>query len=416
MTVALTNEWQKVTKSWGHKFHAMCSYMGMFPARLPHYFIHKFTRPGDVVLDPFCGRGTTPLQACVCGRVGIGVDLNPLAYVLTRAKVDPPTPPELEARLRLLENDLFFSDPDGEPEQIRMLFHPKTLRQLVYLKGVLDLEDRCDAFIAATILGVLHGATNRNLDEASFLSISMPNTFSMAPNYVRNYIAAKGLKAPAVDVFRVLRRKFQRMFMHRLPPTRGFAYRDSMENLKRLPNRDLRQGNVKLVVSSPPYLKVVRYGLYNWIRLWFLDVDGAGLDSDLAIFRKMKDYLAFMERALDRIYRVLAPGGVCCLVVGDVMSRKTGESVSLADEIWRTLQESESPFRLHSIVDDRLPERSKVSKIWGDKKGQATQVDRILVLYRDSIEELTDEVDWTPPKKAKAASKPQLRTRTVGHV
>jgi len=50
----------------------MCSYLASFPAGLVHAFIARYTRPGDVVLDPFSGRGTTPLQACAEGRIGAG--------------------------------------------------------------------------------------------------------------------------------------------------------------------------------------------------------------------------------------------------------------------------------------------------------------------------------------------------------
>ena len=59
-------------------------------------------RPGDVVLDPFSGRGTAPLQALAEGRIGVGNDLNPLAHVLTAAKVEPATPAEARTRLAAL--------------------------------------------------------------------------------------------------------------------------------------------------------------------------------------------------------------------------------------------------------------------------------------------------------------------------
>jgi site-specific DNA-methyltransferase (adenine-specific) len=384
---------------WGHAFHAMCSYMAMFPPRLPHYFIEKFTRPGDVVLDPFCGRGTTPLQACVTGRIGIGVDLNPLAYVLTRAKVEFPPPEHIEARLRTLENDMFYGEIEHEPEQIRMLFHPETLSQLVFLKHELDLTDPCDNFIAATILGIMHGASSRDQTRSSYLSISMPNTFSMSPNYIRKYIQDKGLKQIPVNVFDALRKKIQRLYSHEPPATQGFAYRESIENLTRIANPHIRKRQVQLVVSSPPYLRVVRYGLYNWIRLWFLDEEPEALDQTLTTLRRLDRYLAFIRTALARIYTTLQSGGTCCLVVGDVYNRRAGTSISLADEIWEMLRETRSRFKLYDIVEDRLPERSKVSKIWREKKGQATQIDRIMVLYRDAIEERTDKIDWSPPKK-----------------
>src|SRR5258706_4889714 len=59
--------WKLFPKRWGHVLHSMCSYMGMFPAALPRYFIEQFTEPGDLVVDPFSGRGTTALEACLAG-------------------------------------------------------------------------------------------------------------------------------------------------------------------------------------------------------------------------------------------------------------------------------------------------------------------------------------------------------------
>jgi len=73
--LAIAPEWKDQQRLWGHAFHPMCSYLASFPAALSHAFIGRFSRRGDVVLDPFSGRGTTPLQACAEGRIGIGNDL-----------------------------------------------------------------------------------------------------------------------------------------------------------------------------------------------------------------------------------------------------------------------------------------------------------------------------------------------------
>ena len=89
--IALAPEWKDQQRLWGHAFHPMCSYLASFPAALTHAFIARYSRPGDVVLDPFSGRGTTPLQACAEGRIGVGNDLNPFAHLLTAAKVEPAT-------------------------------------------------------------------------------------------------------------------------------------------------------------------------------------------------------------------------------------------------------------------------------------------------------------------------------------
>jgi DNA modification methylase len=64
-----------------------------YPARFsPHFAraaIDQFTLPGDVVLDPFCGGGTTIVEAVSLGRRVIGCDLNALAIFLARVKTVP---------------------------------------------------------------------------------------------------------------------------------------------------------------------------------------------------------------------------------------------------------------------------------------------------------------------------------------
>src|SRR5712691_7206483 len=127
--------WHTASPRWGHAMHTMCSYHGMFPAKVAHYFIQRYSRPGDVVLDPFSGRGTVPLQARVEGRRAISNDLNPLAYVLSRAKSSPPSWSAVEASLSNLEKRYrrtAQSEPDVSSD-IRMLYHPNTLRQIWYL-------------------------------------------------------------------------------------------------------------------------------------------------------------------------------------------------------------------------------------------------------------------------------------------
>src|SRR3982750_111353 len=100
--LALVPEWKDQQRLWGHSFHPMCSYLASFPAALAHAFIARYSRPGDVVLDPFSGRGTTPLQACAEGRIGVGNDLNPFAHLLTAAKVQPATRADALPRLTTL--------------------------------------------------------------------------------------------------------------------------------------------------------------------------------------------------------------------------------------------------------------------------------------------------------------------------
>ena len=105
--------------------HTMCSYHGMFPPRLVHYFLQRYTESGDLVIDPFGGRGTTTLQARVEGRRSISNDLSPLGYVLSAAKASPPSWDAMMKYLTRLERTYKSRaqrDIDISSE-IRMLFH-----------------------------------------------------------------------------------------------------------------------------------------------------------------------------------------------------------------------------------------------------------------------------------------------------
>src|SRR5262245_32354496 len=101
-SIAIEPDWKAQPRLWGHSFHPMCSYLASFPASLAHAFIARYSRPGDVVLDPFSGRGTVPVQASAEGRIGVGNDLNPFAWTLTAAKLAPASPAEARTRITAL--------------------------------------------------------------------------------------------------------------------------------------------------------------------------------------------------------------------------------------------------------------------------------------------------------------------------
>jgi len=150
------DRWRRAPRRWGHPLHSLCSYFAMFPPHVPRVFIEWLTEVGDVVYDPFSGRGTAPLEACRLGRIGIGSDANPLAYVLTGAKVDPPTLNRVQTRLAYLRKHQPRTRAAAAPDDLVMLYTQKVLRQLCWLRAELDTEDRTDRFIMAVVLGIMH--------------------------------------------------------------------------------------------------------------------------------------------------------------------------------------------------------------------------------------------------------------------
>ena len=404
--------WHAISPRWGHSMHTMCSYHGMFPARLAHYFIQRFSPMGGLVEDPFSGRGTTVLQARVEGRRTVGNDLSPLAYVLSKAKAAPPSWPavigavdELERRYRV---DRAHSV--DAPADIEMLYHPNTLAQLVYLRSHLlrrpiGAWSREELMIAGAMAGILHGA-HRKDGTSQFLSISMPNTFSMSPAYVRRYIADNGLVQIDQNVFDCLRNKLARLYLDAIPGSPGKVTKQDANNL--LPAGTVTEGSVDLVLTSPPYLGVVNYGTSNWIRLWWLGLDevardgGVGrrrLNAKLDHQHGYDSYLKFMQRTLVHTRLVLKKSGVAVFVIGDVAL--PGESsLPLAEAVWDDVG-SATGLQLVDIIDDSLPVNNKVSRIWGETRGRATDRDRALVLARTDADDIVDrrKVDWDEPYK-----------------
>ena len=404
--------WHGVSVRWGHSMHTMCSYHGMFPAKVAHYFIQRYSRPGDVVLDPFSGRGTVPLQARVEGRRAICNDLSPLAYVLSGAKTHPPTWDAVEAFLTKLATEYHYTrqaDPDVS-DDIRMLYHPNTLRQICYIRNYLLRRPLArwsqeDLMVAGALAGIMHGSYRRD-GTSQYLSISMPNTFSMSPTYVKKYISEKGLVPLDQDVFECLRDKMARLYLDEVVGGLGSAYSQDAPSL--LQSRDLKAESVDLIVTSPPYLQVVNYGTANWIRLWLLGLDevgrerGAGrrsLDATLDHRHTYASYRDFLLRTLHGVRRVLKRNGVAVLVIGDVAD--PGKTpLPLAAQIWRDVG-GETGLNLLELIEDHLPVQNKVSRIWGETKGQATDRDCALVLARnDGHPDIGPEfVDWDEPYK-----------------
>lgn len=373
-------------RRWGHPWHSMCSYLAMFPPSLPRYFIEQCTRPGETVLDPFSGRGTTPLEACLANRIGVGSDANPLAFLLTRVKVNPPTKEELTERLASLRKEYRPVPTLAAPPEIRMIFDGRrTLSQLLYVRSQLS-SSRTDLFLLASLAGILHGNHTKNPLKSRTLSITMPNTFAMSPAYIRRYIRRKKLKKYPLDVFSLLQRRIDHLFLKSSPPAKGWA---SMRDVRSI-DQWLRRDSVHLVVTSPPYLNVVRYGKFNWIRLWLLGEAAADINNRLrieAIDRSLNLtdrlspdlYGTFIADSLRATNKVMAPGAHCAVVIGDV--RRDGKDVNLAAQVWHTIRKSVG-MKLVDIVEDSIVTSTKVTRIWAEKRGRATNTDRVLVLRK----------------------------------
>jgi site-specific DNA-methyltransferase (adenine-specific) len=347
--------------------------MAMFPPALPHFLIRWLTDMKDVVYDPFSGRGTVLLEAGLLGRIPVGSDANPLAWILSSAKARPVS---LEVAIRRLDSLAKIRPSRGlssTPQHVRQLFNPIVLSQLETIRKSLSKKTPVDRFLLATLCGVLH-LNARKDGTPRGLTVAMPNTFAMSPNYVARYIKEKRLRAPKVDVLAFLRRRVEELLTPRLPPISGCAWTCDARDVSYWP---AEMPKASLILTSPPYLRVMLYGKMNWLRSWLIDADPKAIDHQLFTSSSLPRYIDFMTEVLAALRRKLRPDGRICLVVGDV--QRGFDNTNLAREVIMHCL-SRTDLKLQAVLEDNLPVQHKVSRIWGDTRGRATKTDRVIVL------------------------------------
>src|SRR2546425_560742 len=110
----LTSSMRSGTTDMRHRFHALCPYFAMFPETFVEKWVDRLTKRGDVVLDPFCGRGTAPFQALLMERNAVGCDINPVAYCVTSAKTNAPRASAVRRRITQLEKQFNARNWEGQ--------------------------------------------------------------------------------------------------------------------------------------------------------------------------------------------------------------------------------------------------------------------------------------------------------------
>jgi site-specific DNA-methyltransferase (adenine-specific) len=164
-------------------------------------------------------------------------------------------------------------------------------------------------------------------------------------------------------------------------------------------------------VTSPPYLRVVKYGYYNWLRTWLVGFDAGAIDATLDDAHHREPYLLFLRDVLADLRSVLADDAVVVLVIGDVETdrgRPIAGAIGLAERVWETAAEPLG-YRLAGVALDEVAAGRKMTKLWGSEAGRATKTDRILVIgateagRRRAIAGAATPIEWAwPPRGLRA--------------
>ena len=351
------------------------SYRACFKPQLPRFFIERLTAPGECVYDPFMGRGTTPIEAALLGRVPVGCDINPLSQTFVRSRLRPPTLGEVEARLKLIPLD----DAEECPDELLVFYHPETLRQISALKKYIlrrraeGSSDSLDDWIALVSLNRLTGHS------AGFFSVYTlpPNQAVSVKSQLR--INAKRNQVPPVrDTRKIILKKSKQLLGDVTAGVRATlaSVADSalLVTSRSSETPRIPSGSVSLVVTSPPFLDVVQYDADNWLRCWFLGVDAKSVN--ITMLKKLDQWQGAMTAVFRELHRVLKPGGHVAFEVGEVHGGKTKlEEAVLPCGVAAGLEP------LLVVINDQ--EFTKTANCWGvDNMGKGTNTNRIVVFRK----------------------------------
>ncbi|WP_135448991.1 DNA methyltransferase [Tabrizicola caldifontis] len=365
----LINEFWTAGQRQAHSIHEV-SYRACFKAQLPEFFISRLTRPGDVVFDPFMGRGTTPVQAALMQRQAFGNDINPLSVLLTRPRLRPITLQAVSSALKSVD----WSRGEIEREDLLAFYHPATLKKLEALRAWLaeraplgsDDVDPVADWIRMVAINRLSGHS-----PGFFSGRSMPPNQAVSVKAQLKINEKLGVSPPERDVAAVIVKKSKTLLKDGCAESQ---VRASLHTGAAWDLPGIADASVDLTVTSPPFLDIVHYASDNWLRCWFAGIDPNSVAIDM--HRTEEAWTAMVHRVLAEQARILRPGGYVAFEVGEVRNGK----VLLERLVWKAAEGL--PFaRLGVMINDQA--FTKTANCWGvDNGSKGTNTNRIVLLQR----------------------------------
>jgi hypothetical protein len=386
------------TKRFTHCFH---SYPAMMIPQVTARMIEKYGSDSKLIFDPYCGTGTSLVEANLHGMDAIGTDLNPLAVLIAKTKTTALDLQTLELYLKDFNEKVFqwrFSNSIGCSQNVPTFnnidfwFNPSTKHKLTRIKDYIDAINNADIrdfFLVAFSETVRESSLTRNsefkLYRMSDVQIDKfdPDPYTMIENKLfRNH-------AGLVEFINAERNQAQ-------------SYVYSFNTVNSIPADILSKNSVDIIVTSPPYgdsRTTVAYGQFSRLSSqWIGYEDASLLDEELMGGKRSSLYVNIQKfdigildktveeimnvdskRAVDvyRFYKdyalsignvasIVKDDGYCCYVVGN---RRVCGTTLQTDEITKALFETHGFEHVETIIrnipNKRMPSRNSPSNVVG---------------------------------------------------
>ncbi|MDQ3019083.1 MAG: site-specific DNA-methyltransferase [Bacteroidota bacterium] len=383
------------TKEFTHCFH---SYPAMMIPQVARRIISTYGSKAKILFDPYCGTGTSLVEANLEGKNAIGTDINPLARLIATTKTTKADLQVLELFLHDFMN--YFFSINFHVEKVKSVIIPE-------IKNI-------DFWFTKTVqkkLGILRGYIE-NINDVSirnFFKVAFSETVREVSNQKQREFKLVRRKDYEVridpDVFGIMISKLSRnkqglIEFEKSCKNGSQTYIYNFNTVENIPDNALKPCSIDIVVTSPPYgdsRTTVAYGQYSRLSNEWLGYSHANqIDNKLMGGKKRKhihefksevlndviytiqkedkervrDVISFYEdyeQSINHVSNTVKKDGFACYVVGN----RTVKGVNIpTDEITAQLFEENNFSHIETIIrnipNKRMPSKNSPSNVVGE--------------------------------------------------
>jgi site-specific DNA-methyltransferase (cytosine-N4-specific) len=320
-------DWELITADTEYYTHGYHPYSAKYIPQIPNRLISTFSKKNDLILDNFVGSGTTLVESKVLGRNAIGVDINPLACLISKVKTTVIKKPVMEEishflvslreHIICLRRNIMMSGSDNKTPiiysyvienlhpNIPKWYHQNVILELVAIKTKIKAA--------------------RNIEVKDFLIVafsSLLRSFSNTTSGFGNLMINKNAP-PKTRIFE----KFSLAVARMLQSLTDFN-RVATNSEVTIFNHDSRKlefiydETIDFICTHPPYMAAVPYAEYQKLSLWWLGYSQHDLEKSLIGGRRSRPdmpqrFFRDMEMSLLEMKRVLRKKKYCCITIGN---------------------------------------------------------------------------------------------------
>lgn len=337
--------------------HSLHPYPAKFPPQLPHTIIKNFAPENATILDPFCGSGTTLVEARLLGLNAIGVDVNALSILLSKVKATPLTSQEQIQIKSFLET---LSTENQNWKQTR----PSS----IIVKQIEGLDHWFQHNVAQELTHILNLiAQEENPNVSDFLKIVLSAIIVRVSNQESDTrFAAKNKNIPDNFTFEAFLFKAQEYLVR----ITEYSNKVDNNNTLQLYNTDSRnlsmidENSIDMIITSPPYANTYDYYLYHKFRKRWLDLDvkfaqynEIGSRREYSSLKKpASQWTDDLVKCFKEMYRLLKPNALAFIVIGDSVIKK--ELIKI-DEVISNFAPNLG-FQIANIISSDLANHSRI--------------------------------------------------------